>query len=222
MKSTILLGLGVGLANLFVAMPFASAATFDFAAIATNNEHGALSETFTNSGISVTGTSRDLAHTISHYIYLDGPDGPNEPGGLGVCKNIGSGECTPGNDDNLSFGEVLELTFDVPVEISFLSFSNGVHVDNYLGNFGIAVDSTPTSIAGFTQYLQAATWSGSLVGTKFSFISNASISGNSSEERVMYISSLNASSRAVPEPMTASLLGISLIGFRARRRAAKS
>ncbi|MFN8391155.1 MAG: PEP-CTERM sorting domain-containing protein [Bdellovibrionota bacterium] len=219
MKKNLLVA-AAGMFCLAVGARNANAATFDFAAIATGNEHGAVSESFTNGGVTTTASGRNLANTTPYFMYLDEPAGG--PGGLGVCKDLGAGECTPGNDDNYGLNEVLELTFDVPVEITEIEFSNGNHEDVYTGNMGIAVNSTPTSVADFGQYLTAAVFNLPLVGTKFSFISNSVISGIADDNtRVLYISKLTVTPTSVPEPATLGLLSIGALGglFGRRKRA---
>ena len=196
----------------------ASATTFDFVAYAVNNEHGATSETFTNEGLSVTASGRDLANSVNYFMYLDDLSGGN-PGGLGVCKN-GGADCNPSEEDSLGPNEVLQLVFDAPVLISSITFSNGGHLDAYSGNFGVATDATPTSSGSFTQYLSAADFNTALLGTRFSFISNATFSGNAGDTNQLYISSITASRQQVPEPATMSLLALGLAGagFRSKRK----
>lgn len=219
LKTKLAVGTAVAAAVLSTASS-AHAVTFDFVAYALNNEHAAplAGETLTNSGISVTTTARNLANTVGYLAYFDDLSG-GEPGGLGVCKGIGGGgECDPSEDDNIGKNEVIELLFNTAVVINFIELSNGTHIDLYNGNFGVAIGGTPTSTGDFTQYLAQAVVNGIAgVGTKFSFISNSSFSGQESNENLLYISKIDVS-RDVPEPATMTLFGLAAAGLAARRR----
>jgi hypothetical protein len=150
-------------------------------------------------------------------MYLDDLSG-GLPGGLGVCKTLdGSSQCAPASDDNITAGEVLVLSFNQAVTLEELTFNNGEHKDNYLGQFGVAIDTTPLAVGGFTLYGAAPIFSTPLAGTVFSFIADASISLLDDVRRELYISSLKAT--AVPEPATALLLGFGVVPFMRRRRA---
>lgn len=200
----------------------ASAASFDFVALAAGNEHGALTETFSNAGLSVTASAHALNNpTTPYHMYLDDLNGSGLPAGLGVCKNLtGAAQCSPGSDDNITWNEVLVLTFDQEVTINQIQFSNGIHTDSYLGNFGVAIDSTPLSVADFIQYATVPVFSLPLTGTVFSFISNVSISGITQSKRELYISQVAAT--AVPEPTSLVLLASAVLPLVRNRRLKKS
>ncbi len=218
-KLKVKLATGAALAAVTLgAAPAAHAVTFDFVAYAAGNEHGAVSETLTNGGLSVTVSGRSLDNTLTYLAYFDDLSG-GEPGGLGVCKHVGvSGECDPDQDDNLGHNEVLQLLFNTPVVINSLELSNGTHIDLYNGNFGVAIDSSPTTTGGFTPYpAQAVVTTIAGAGTLFSFISNSTFTHNEDVPDLIYISKIDVSP-SVPEPATMSLLGLAAAGLAGARR----
>ena len=206
----------MGLVGLMTVPGFAGSVTFDFVAFAAAPplfEHGALQETFTESGLSVTASARNLTNTSDLNMYLDGLAFGGKDGGLGVCETLTlSFQCNPSSDDNLTLGEVLILKFDQLVTITEITFSNGDHEDEYLRNFGLAIDSTPISIAGFDEFGLAAIFTPGvpLSGMEFSFIAPATIDDFDDDPRTqMYISSITVTT--VPEPSSLLLLGLGLL-----------
>lgn len=204
------------------------AGSFNFAQIAdTPNNTGESAWTsfsWTDGGITVTATARNLLNTASHFVYMD-----SDNAGMGVCKHLingglvnqttggGSNNCSPGSDDNITMNEVLQLSFSQQVAID-LSLVNGNHTTSFDGNFGVAIDPLldPTTVGDFTQFLTTATNTPILTGTTFLFISNSTISGIESNSRQLYVSALEAN--AVPEPTTIALLASGLVGLWAWRK----
>ena len=194
----------------------AHATTFDFVDYADNNEHAALTETITQDGISLTVSAHNMKNTKDLWAYFD--DTSNGlPGGLGVCSQSSGDFCSTTDDDNIQNNEILVLSFNLPVEITEITFNNGAHKDQYEGDFGVAIDFTPNSKTQFKHYTAVPVFSKLLNGTMFSFISNCTF-GGLGDLSELYISSISVRAKEVPEPMTMSLLGLGLAPALLRRR----
>lgn len=205
-------------------------ASFDFQHLAdTNASAGGTGESawnpfqWTDSGITVTATARNLANTQDYFVYMDRGNA-----GMGVCKTLkanaqtgaqngGTNLCSQASDDNITLDEVLKLEFSKKVTIDLLEIRNGSHGTNFDGNFGVLVDGAvePTAVADFTQQPLTNLYMnpGLLTGTTFHFISGATVVGatNFNNLNQMYISAVSAQAVSTPEPTTMALFGSGLL-----------
>jgi len=180
----------------------ASAATFDFLAYGNALERGYNAFVKTEDGITVTATGKDGA--TDAFAYLDAGDA-----GLGVCKVLSGDQCNPTNDDNVTSGEILSLSFDQNIRIDSITFKDEKHNTGLLTG-GFLDFSVNGGVAG-PMSLSMADWglfSGS-TGSLFSFANDGT---------QFYISSVTVS--AVPLPPAVLLFGASLgaLGFLGHRR----
>jgi hypothetical protein len=220
----------LAVAAMAVAALPAGAATMDFVAEAAANEHSFLTETFTNvdgSGIDVTASARLLADndnvppydTTAPYGYLDDLSGGND-GGLGVCP---SADCEGSPEDNISLREVAIVEFSTTVEITSISFSNGDHFDVYNGSIGINVGASDPIVAGnFSNIFAAAAVLNpvALIGDRFQFVAPESfLNASTGETYKIYVSSITFEEfPVIPEPSSALLAGMGLLGLLAAGR----
>jgi len=202
-------------AVLLAASPLTQAALFDFAAIAdSEGERGFSSYVRTEGGIEVTATGTsvgDADATPDYFAYLDSGDA-----GLGVCKNLTiSNQCTPSNDDNLTVDESLSLAFDQVVVIDEILFRNADHGTSFASDadFQVRIDG-----GAWMDFALTHMFGVDLEGTLFEFIASTTdgtIDGDLDSDQ-LYIEALTAN--AVPEPGTAVMLGLGLLGFGFARR----
>ncbi len=208
-------------------------ANFDFQNLAdTNANAGGTGESawnpfqWTDAGITVTATARNLANTQDYFVYMDRGNA-----GMGVCKTLkanaqtgvqngGTNLCSQASDDNITYDEVLKLEFSEKVSIDLLELVNGSHGTNFDGsNFGILVDgATPTMVSDFdttNALIHNFNKPELLTGTTFHFISGATVAGidNFNNLDQMYISAISANAVATPEPATLALFGSGLLGL---------
>ncbi len=211
-------------------------ASFDFQDLAdTNAGAGGTGESawspfqWTDDGITVTATARNLANTQDYFVYMDRGNA-----GMGVCKTLkanaqtgsqngGTNLCSQASDDNITYDEVLKLEFSEAVTIDLLEIVNGSHGTNFDGNFGILVDGAdPIMVSDFdtTNALTNLFMNpGLLTGTTFHFISGATVAGLDNFDNLdqMYISAISANAVATPEPATLALFGSGLLGLAGMR-----
>lgn len=96
----------------------ASATTLDFYGYATNEQGVSNGTTIDFDGVDVTfSASASTDNDANAYAYFD------NGAGLGVCKDInGSKQCDPSNDDNITYGESVTLTFGTEYDVSDIVF----------------------------------------------------------------------------------------------------
>lgn len=186
----------------FLAAGSATAATLDFVAEAAGNERGIASgETLVIDGLAVTFTS-------SHNPYFDDLSG-GKPGGLGVCKVLtGSKQCTPGNDDNITSGEWVTLSFASRVDLGGLSFTNADHngLNASAKTLRIGVDGGALSTTSFA----------SAVSANYLGIGSITFAYGGGDPSQFYVNAATAT--AVPLPAPLALLGGAVAGLAALRR----
>lgn len=205
----------------------ANATTFDFVSMANpfhavSNPTGIGEQGFSTLSLSGTGFTVAITGTKGSgaaFAYLDAGHG-----GLGVCGVLTSTkQCNPGNDDNVTTGEVLKLTFSNAVTINSIWFNNNHDGDGTLSGNKIKIGGTDYALVpatGVPSYNDD--WKPS---SSFSVASGGSllVTLASTNADQFYISGMTVTA-AIPEPETYALLlaGLGLLGFAARRRAKKA
>ncbi|MEE4346566.1 MAG: VPLPA-CTERM sorting domain-containing protein [Paracoccaceae bacterium] len=180
-----------------------SAATLDFVAEANGNERGVASGFVLNNantgGINVTITS-------NYNPYFDSGNA-----GLGVCKILdSSAQCDPSNDDNVTSGEWVKLTFDSAVTLSGLSFRNANH--------NLINTSNSTLRIGIDGAMAASTTFASAAGAIFTGITSIQFKYGGNHPDQFYLSAANVAPVPVPASLPLLVGALGVMGFGARRR----
>ena len=206
MKRSFKYALGAGASALFLSATAGAASFYDFGAIGAAHEQGYSTYTKTVGGLTLTATANN-----NYFVYLDGLSS-GKPAGMGVCKNLLSDlKCTPSNDDNVTFGEVLTWNFSQALGKIDLTFRDANH--DPLGAKQLQYKLDSQSWTNFTPNLSSF-YSLDMAGnTQVSF-------RTLSDTDQFYIQGATAS--AVPLPAAAWLFGSTVVGWLgiARRRKA--
>lgn len=100
---------------------------------------------FSLGGLTV--TAHGFNSTVGVGSFTSGPYAYFDRGnaGIGVCQVLNSGkQCAPSNDDNVTSGEILSLSFDKSMVISDLFFRDDGHIPNFPTgkNIDVAIGAT--------------------------------------------------------------------------------
>jgi hypothetical protein len=206
--------LQAGILILLVLVPsiIAKADTIDFKAMAESAQWGEsawnnLTITTPSFTVTITGTKNSSAA----FAYLD-----SGGAGLGVCGGLLSGStpniqtqsnvnlCNPSDDDNVTSGEFITMTFNKDVIIQTLWFNDNHDGDTSLLNNSITIGGSNFLFANGGAGLDSSTTNPYFVaaGTAFKL---------SYVDEEFYLSKMTAS--AVPEPSTIVLAAIGLLGL---------
>ena len=151
------------------------------------------------------------------YAYLDGPSSGRQAG-LGVCKTLTNPgkQCTPSNDDNVTTGETLTLTFNDMVTLVDIMFRGENHFDVGAPAPGELQANETLFINGMASTFGTAV--ATLAGIGASDVFTFTFGGQMPEQ--FYVNVIDARRVQVPEPATLGILGagIALFGFVGRRR----
>jgi len=152
------------------------------------------------------------------FAYLDAGHG-----GLGVCGVLTTGsQCNPSDDDNVTTGDVLTMTFDQAVTIDKIWFNNNHDGDGTLSGNKVKIGGTDYSLVSATGVPSFNDdWTPNV---SFSVAAGGSLSFALASDHAdqFYVSGMTVTA-AIPEPETYAMLlaGLGLLGFVARRRKLK-
>ena len=155
------------------------------------------------------GSAYSSGETLKAWAYLDQGNA-----GLGVCSKgldtdgKGTNQCNPGNDDNVTVDEILNILFDQTVTIDFSQsvFRDGDHNDYSPPDpyIEVSVNGGAFTVMNVTSVMS---------GYSFDFLTK-------SDDEQFYIDALTVSK--VPEPSIIALYALGLLGLGFARRRKRS
>ena len=192
----------------------AKADTIDFKAMAeAAGSHGesawdTLTVALSGFSLSVVG----IKNGVNRYAYLD-----SGGAGLGVCGALvgtpnvithsSNNLCNPGDDDNVTNGELLRFRFSTNVRIDRIWLINAHDGDFSLFNNTALIGGSAYTFTDGGANLDSSRSGPIFVNANTDF--DIEFGGSNPDQ--FYISKLTVS--AVPEPLTLSLLGLGLVGL---------
>ncbi len=164
--------------------------------------------------------------------YLDGPGGGAPTAGLGVCRALDAqNQCDPGSDDNITFGEAVQIAFTgAPggrFDVRYLSFVGDGHVDFNGNNTNTLL--VGTNAGSVTRYTFAGAVAAALSGAFLNVLSiefyfddgtwdalGLNANGLQQNGDQFYIGSI--SDVPIPAALPLLLSGLAGLGFASRRK----
>lgn len=212
----------IAAAGVFLCAASAQAVTFNFANIADVYGEGSIGDTsgsdvydnpvtiaqgFPISGVSITANS-------TYKPYMDAGNA-----GLGVCKIVDSnGQCTPSNDDNLTFGKTLTFALESggTFDFSMIAFRDANH--NLLDDAGELARTLLVSVNGSS--FEETTF-GDELATVYTGITSLSYGYGGSNPDQYYLAAADITPTTtpdVPEPGALAVFCVGLLGIGYLRR----
>ena len=172
---------------------------------------------FTSDGITASATGSYLGETTRASAVQDSTKNWSDSNGAGLGvyhqRNVTS-------DDNITFGEMLTITFDQAVTVTRIELrSEGHNFTNWTSGATFLLNGVQTALPQGTGYIDL-----NMTGTVFTFAFDGPLPALTNVVKStgdqFYLSAMTV--QAVPEPGTYAMLlaGLGALGFVARRRAA--